>query len=244
MSQACPERRGRTKRIGLTIVLLALSVGLIALMLIDTLPLLEQVIKNYADESVTQQYLEAYGASGAPALVALQALQVITAFFPAPPIQALTGLAYGIWFGLLINLSGLLLGNVLVFSMVRHADHAFGHLLPRSNKEPKERLLSIEHVRRLKRPGLVVAILYFMPGMPSGLVPYVFARTDMKLLDYLGYVLIGALPATILGVGFGTALSSGNGTIMTVLIVILAIVIVCALLFRKRILSYVESFST
>jgi uncharacterized membrane protein YdjX (TVP38/TMEM64 family) len=170
-------------------------------------------------------------------------LQIVTAFLPAPPIQMLAGLTYGMWWGSLICLAGILLGNTLVFTLVRHGGSIIKQYFPRADRQPKERFLSPDRINSMRYPGLIVFALYLIPGMPNGLVPYVFARTDMKLMTYLLYVAAGSVPAIVFGTGLGTALSGGNTTIVAVLAVIMVILFAVALVFRKRILARIEAIS-
>ena len=98
-----------------TALVTAAMLGLIAIMVVDLLPLLKQVAANAGDESKIVEYISSYGFKGVPILIGLQALQVITAVIPSAAIQVLTGLCYGVWWGTLINLVGCVLGNLIIF---------------------------------------------------------------------------------------------------------------------------------
>ena len=100
-------------------------------------------------------YISAYGAEGVPVLIGLSALQVIfLAVLPAAGIQILAGLCYGVWLGALISLTGLVLGNAVVFLAVRHFGRVLAPFLRHSSQksQKKNRLLSVETLRSLPKP--------------------------------------------------------------------------------------------
>jgi len=235
------KQRWATILIGL--IVLAIAIALVAIIINDVVPLLIKVMQNTGDESATVQYVQEYGIRGVPIIAALQVLQIITAFLPAPPIQMLAGLVYGIWWGSLICLVGALIGNTIVFLMVRHGSRILKQYFPRAEKEPKNRFLSLDQINRMKHPEWIVITLYLVPGMPNGLVPYVFARTEMKLANYLLYVTIGSIPSILMSAGFGTAISAGHTDLIVILGIIMVIIFILAIVFKNQIMSRIEAIS-
>jgi len=106
------------------IILVALLLFLIA-MVVQLLPLLEDALENRRDESSIANMVDALGWRGPPALVGLASLQVIFPLVPAVAIGVLTGLSYGVYWGSLIFLGGIAMGNAIVVFAIRRIDTIF-----------------------------------------------------------------------------------------------------------------------
>ena len=213
-----------------------------AAMVIGLFPLLKEVIANAGDENNMVQSIDAYGLKGVPLLICLQAFQIIIAFLPAAAIQILTGLCYGVWLGVCINLVGSILGNIIVFTAVRQFRSLFSTLFKR--KKGRKGLLSAEKLARLKKPEMVAFFLFLIPGIPNGFVPYVFAGTDISLRKYLLAVAAGSIPATFLCTFLGDRWSKGSHTTAVVIAVVVAVVIVLVFVFKDKILRKITGART
>jgi uncharacterized membrane protein YdjX (TVP38/TMEM64 family) len=196
------------KRYLFTALVTAAMLGLIAVMVVDLLPLLKQVAANTSDESKIVEYIASYGFKGVPILMGLQALQVITAIIPSAAIQLLTGLCYGVWWGTLINLAGCMLGNLLVFAAMRQLKSLAEPLIERSSR--KKSVISLEKLQKIKNPQLLAYSFFLIPGIPNGIMPYIFSRTSITLGQYLLANFLGSLPSTFLCTFCGDRISSGN----------------------------------
>lgn len=76
------ERRLLKKENILPLTLIVSLLGLVAVMCVDLVPVLINVVQHVNDEAELTSYMQAYGGKGIPIIVALQALQVITTVFP------------------------------------------------------------------------------------------------------------------------------------------------------------------
>ncbi len=222
-----------------TILSFAAMLGLTAVMLVDLLPLLKEVITNAKDETSVVEYMSTYGPKGIPILIGLQALQVILAVIPSAAIQILTGLCYGIWWGTLINMIGCALGNTLVFSAMRQLKVIAA---PLSEKMSRNKGWSgAEKLIQLKKPEIAATLLFLIPGVPNGIMPYLFAKTKITLPRYLLALVIGSIPSTFLCTLLGDRLSKGNYITAIVLAVIVVLTVGMVALFWKQILKKLES---
>lgn len=211
----------------LSILVLLLSLGLIILLFIDLFPLMREVFENRHDEDKMLEYIRAYGAKGMPILIGLQALQVIMAFFPAAAIQILAGLCYGIWLGSLLCLLGYVLGNMLVFTALRQFKSTLSEFLPKKDKTKKSKsFIDINRIKQMKNPEYAVVLLYLIPGIPNGLLPYIFADTKITYSRYLTSIIVGSIPSVLLCAWVGQALARRNyilaGSIVAVTVLLLA----------------------
>ncbi|MDR0875387.1 MAG: VTT domain-containing protein [Clostridiales Family XIII bacterium] len=234
-----------------SLIVLCLMLALIVIMVATMVPLLKQILQNTADESKMIDYIHAYGAKGVPVLMALQALQVMMTVIPAAIIQILAGLSYGIWIGALICIAGTILGNLIVFTVLRQLKSAFssffkergerGEMDEQAGKPKKNRLLSIAKLNQMKHPEYVAFLLFLIPGLPNGILPYIFAQTKITTVRYLISVSAACVPATLLCTWLGERISKGDYRTAIILAVVFIIIIGIVLIFRKRIMAKITS---
>jgi len=227
------------KRNILNIIILCLVFLVFIAMIVQLLPLLEDVIENRDDESGIVDTVEALGWRGPPALIGLAALQVIFPIVPAVAIGILTGLTYGVIWGMIIFLGGIALGNVFVIFAVRKLTGIFSGRKKKEQKEGKKRsVLSKENLEKIQKPEIVAFFLFMIPFI-SGAGPYLFAETKVNIWKYTAAVVAGSIPTAILYVFLGERISQGSHltAIITGLLLVLALVFI--LLFRKKILTMI-----
>lgn len=225
-------------------LLLAVMLALVLLLCIDLIPLFKEVLQNTNNESKLINYIEAYGAKGVPIIIGLQILAVIASVFPDAPIQVLAGLCYGVWLGTLICLAGYIAGNSLLFIVVRlfqkgnpgTAPPAMGH----TTKAPK--WFSLERLRQAQHPEFIAFFLYLIPGIPTGMLPYLLAQTKIPFIRYLVAVTLGSTPVMLLCTWIGRAIAANNYRLAILLTAIAGIVLLLLFLFRKTLIQKAEQF--
>ncbi len=222
-----------------TYVCIAVALLLTAVMCIDLFPLLWDV--DLKQQSAVVRYMNAFGAKGALILVALQLFQVVTALFPAPPIQLVAGLCYGMWWGLLITIAGSLAGSALVFVAVRKVDKTFAPHLPHKTHKEQNSVFSTALLRQLQmRPWAVVFWLYAIPRLHNGLLPFVYARTQLPWWKYgLAATLGSALPAMV-HMYIGLQFAQGNTIKASWLCLCVNFFYIGVDSYKDKILSFIE----
>ena len=224
----------------LTVLAGGVMLGLTVLMVIDLLPLLRQVAANRGDKSAIAQYISSYGFKGVPILMGLQALQIMVAVVPSAAIQVLTGLCYGVWWGTLINLAGCVLGNVMVFVAVRQLRSIVAPMREKLRRRRDSDVFSLAKLKRLKRPELVAFAFFLIPGIPNGIMPYMFAETDITLPRYIAAVVAGSIPSTFLCTYLGERLSRGSYHMALIIAAIAAVVVAVVLMFKDKLVARIE----
>nr|WP_283243616.1 VTT domain-containing protein [Feifania hominis] len=188
--------------------------------------------------------MQAYGGKGIPIIVALQALQVITTVFPAVAVQVLAGLSYGIVLGTILCCIGYLVGNAIVFIIIRQFHKAFAPFLKRERaveeRTEKKRKWNLAFLSETKNIERVTFLLFLIPGLPNGFLPYIFARTKVPLFNYLRSIALASIPAIAVCTLAGQRFSRGDSkTGLIVLGVILALAVV-VFFSRDRVMKFVE----
>ena len=237
------------KHVIIQILVAVVIVALAVIMIIDLLPLVENVIQDAGDESSMVSYIDSYGAKGIPILMGMQALQAIVVFIPSAAIRILTGLCYGAYWGTLINLGGLILGNIIVFVAVRQMKGLFVPLFHKiehssasrssGKKRKHKKFISKEQLEKIKRPELVAFFFFLIPGIPNGIVPYVFAETKISLKKYIAVVALGSIPSTFLYTYLGDSVSNGNYTSAIIIACVVVVILLTVIIFRKKLMAFI-----
>jgi len=225
-------------------LLLVLSIlGLIVIMIIDLMPLMKDVVVHITDEQVVTRDIYDYGAKGIFILAMLQALQVITTVFPSAAIQILSGLTYGLFEGMLICLLGLIIGNAIVFTLLRQFNKTFRLFRRDHEKIKKEKKWDFSFLAESKNATKIAFILYLIPGIPNGILPYIFVKTKMRLLEYLLVIIVAGAPSILFYSLIGERLSSGDPYTALIILIIFLVLGLVVVLFRKKIIELVKKHS-
>jgi uncharacterized membrane protein YdjX (TVP38/TMEM64 family) len=211
---------------------------LIFIMVKDLLPLFKEVLENIHDEKNVIGYIEAYGIKGVPILIALAFFQVISFIVPALPIQVLSGLCYGIWFGSLIYIIGAAIGNISIFLIIKKIKS----ILPFFKDATKKNKMQLINTKKITKPAIVVFALYLIPIIPNGIVPYVCSGLKIKLLNFSIAMILGLIPATLISAGLGHSISSSNHVLTMIIVAVLAIIILLIVIFKKKIIHLIEKY--
>jgi uncharacterized membrane protein YdjX (TVP38/TMEM64 family) len=227
----------------LSIALVAIVVCLTVVMFIDLFPLLKDIAINIKNEEELSSDIYDYGTSGAFIIVALQALQVITAFFPSAAIQILAGLTYGIFYGMLFCLAGYILGNALVFFLVRQMNKTFTLTFTRPKKRESRFRWDFSFLKDSDHVAVLVVALFLIPGIPNGILPYIFARTKISLPRYLLSIGIAGIPSILLCSSVGERIANGDILSAAILFGTMLLIVFVVLLSRNRIISLLKRIS-
>ena len=218
-----------------SIIIVTIIICLFVILAADLFPLIKAVAQSAGDEASMVQYIDAYGVKGVPILISLQALQIVIAVIPSLPFQILTGLCYGVWLGTLISIAGCIIGNLFVFVAMRHMKEQFSRFFKRESKLLK--ILSQKRLATIKNPALAVFFFCLIPVIPNGLLPYVFAATNIPLGNYLAAVAAGTIPSAFLCNYLGSSVTKGNYFIAVIIAVAVLIIVLAGILFKNKLLK-------
>jgi len=228
----------RKQNILTSVVIIAMLI-LVAVMTYLLFPILRDVLQNVHDEAVMVEFIYSHGFRGVPVLLGMLILQVIVPFIPSVAIQLLTGLCYGVWWGILINIVGIVMGNTLVFFAVRQSQNL---LAPFFKKEHTHHgPLNIKNLSRLNNPERIVFFCFLIPGFPNGFAPYIFAQTKVPFHKYIAAVIAGSIPSSFMATFLGDRISQGNHVTAIILGIVIVLVVILVLIFKKRLMALVFS---
>lgn len=204
---------------------------LFAVLCIDLIPVFKKVMENGQNESVMVNYIESYGVKGIFIIMFLQIFQVFSAVLPAMPVQILAGLCYGIGYGSVISIIGYTLGHMIIFIIARKLGSALMNL----NQTRK-----FNFVGKSKNPKLLAFLLYVIPGIPNGILPYIFSKSDITPREFLLSVTLASIPGILISTVLGSRLSKGDFLTSVLLLLLCVIIIILVVVFKAKINKKIE----
>ncbi len=148
-----------------------------------------------------KQWIDSYGFIGKVLYVLIVSMQVIVAIIPGEPFEIAGGYCFGVLWGTLLCLAGILLGSALIFMFV----HKFGRYFVEIfiKKETIEKLDFLQDPTKL---NTLTFIIFAIPGTPKDLLTYTVGLTDMKLPTWILISFFARIPSVITSVYAGQSL--------------------------------------
>lgn len=173
----------------------------------------------FSDRERLIRIVEGMGPLGPLVYMLLQALQGVVAPIPSNLVGIIGGFLFG-WWGVLWTTIGSTLGAWLVFWLSRR----FGRRLVEKLVK-KEALEKFDFVIG-KRAGVILFLIFIIPGLPDDIVCYIAGLTDIPIRKLLVIFVLGRLPAVVSNNYIGMGISGqGNLGVVIAITVITAIVL-------------------
>lgn len=208
----------------------------------DLMPFIDNVIENLKDENAIVEELSFSGIKGITILISFSILQVFSIMIPSSPIRIVAGLSFGFINGYIISLLGFMIGNIIVFLLARRYKEIFHLSEKKSGTKIKKKIdkWDFSFVQDAKNLSIMAFLLFIIPGVPRGIIPYVFANSKIRLSNYLACLVLGSSPALILSVIIGVRMSKSDVKFAATIVFILIIISLIAILMRKKILDLLK----
>ena len=220
---------------GIVVHLLMLFVLLILIgTIIQLLPIIIDLVNRATDESSVVEQIHSIGWRGVPAVLSLAVLEVIIPFIPGPAVGVIVGLSYGVYWGMLIFLAGMAIGNLIVMVYVRQIKEFVAKIRKKSHAQKDSHLK--ERIMTLKNPEYLAFFLTLIPFV-SSFGSYLFAETRVRLPRYIIAVVLGNIPSAILYMYVGDHISRGNYETTIIIAAIAVVIIIFGIIFRKRLIE-------
>ncbi|WP_251197957.1 TVP38/TMEM64 family protein [Anaerotardibacter muris] len=177
------------------------------------------------------------GAFGVLILLALQFIQVVVAFIPGEVTQMAAGMLYGPFWGALIILFGCAISSAFVYTLVHKLGAPFVKDLV-----PEKHLKKFQDFEKTGRLGIIVFILFLIPGLPKDTFTYLVPLTDMKLKPFVLITTIARSPGVILSAYAADGLIEGNIWTSVIIFAVLIVLAVLALIFSNKIMAFLSRY--
>lgn len=165
---------------------------------------------------------------GAFVLWILCFVQVLLIFVPLIPIQIVSGMTFGFFWGSLISFSRSLLANLAVFLIANKTSKYINELaeaFPRVGKW-------LNMLQGSNHRVVYTMMAFLTPGFPNGAIPYRAAHANIDLKTFLAAALMALPIPTVLTCLAGHLAMSGNMLFSTVSI--LSLIALTVVLFRNK----------
>ena len=231
------DKRTFFQKYGRLLVLIAVIV--LAAILIwaafgDTVPTYFRLLKEGNEEAIESYIARESAWKGVVTIIILSALQVVSIVLPGFAIQIASGVIYGWWKALLMCYSGFVLGNIIVFSVVRRMGSEIRGFAPKKNKDQTS---WIRDKMNSAHPGFVVCLLNLVPLVPNGIIPYAVAGSSISFSGYVKAIMLTAWEQILLNCLAGGFLKNGQYGFMIVAIGVQVLIVIVVALKRDAILA-------
>lgn len=173
----------------------------------------------FKDPESIKTYIIGFGRLSGLAYFIIHLLQVVVFFLPGEVIEIAGGYIFGIYFGSVLSIFGILAGSFIAYTL----GNFFGarlilKIIPKS---------SIEYFLNNfgnKSVNLAIFIVYLIPGMPKDALAYICGISGIERRDFITYSTLGRIPCIVISSYFGERLGSGDYKMVITITVIMTVI--------------------
>lgn len=211
----------------LKIILTVASVGLFIGLIVYLWPTMKG-IATPEGRLIFQEKLNSMGMGKFWVMLALQCAQILLVVLPGEPLEVLSGMCFGTFWGTVFILGTVFATTSLIFYMVRKYGKSY---LEQFFK--KEKIEKIEHSKFFKNPKnieLVMTILFIIPGTPKDLLVYLGGLLPIKPSRFVLISTFARFPSVISSTLVGANILNGNVK-MIILIYLITFLVATLMIF-------------
>lgn len=158
------------------LALLAISLILIWAAFGTSFRILLPMVRRGDKHAIVTYLSEEDAITGMICVMLLSGLQVASVVLPGIAIHVAAGVLYSWWKAFLLCYTGFIIGNMAVFLFVRRMREEGKSIKVNPGPTGKKILEMLSGTPIM----LVVIVVYMVPGVPNGIVPYIAVKRNMK----------------------------------------------------------------
>jgi len=217
------------------IILISIFTVITAILTVVFWPFIQDLNNPEYRESFTLR-VRSLGFWGIAVLLGIQILQIIIAVIPGGPVQIMAGMAYGVWGGLAILLTGCVLTTTVIFFMVRK----FGiPLLKRFFGEND--INTWKFLKDSRKASRLIFILFLIPGTPKDLLTWLTPLANISLPAFVILSTLARIPAILTSTIMGDSMIQGKWILSISLFAGIALIGFLGMWFKDKVTGLVNT---
>ncbi len=211
---------------------------LIAALFVPVIIWHDAIWKLFASDLGLREWIRQWGAWAPIVFMAIQAIQVIVFVIPGEVPQIAGGYLFGVWYGSLLSVTGILIGSTAAFFLGRALGTPFVEaLFPRGQVERVRALLVSARAR------IIFFLLFLIPGIPKDILCYAAGVTPLGFPYFIAVSTLGRLPGIVVSAVIGNAAASSKWVLTAIVSAAAVAVFAAGFFLRARIQGWVERLS-
>ena len=195
-----------------------------------------EFLRSFDNLEEARAFLEGYKFKGYWAYLGIQVLQIVISIIPGQFTNMAAGYLFGFPAAFVISVIGAIAGTFITYFIAK----LLGAKAMKQLIEPERYKRFLKRFNS-KRSYITVFILYLVPGLPKDVLGYVAGVSKMNFVPFLFLSVIGRLPALSVSVMVGSMIYKEIYTGVIILILLMVIISMTGILYRKKLLRYIDS---
>lgn len=216
----------------LNILLLVLFAALVTYITIKYAPGITHLISKPAR---FKALLSSYGPVSILVFVFFQILQVVIAVIPGEFVQVAGGYVYGILFGTIYSVAGILCGSVIAFYISRILGF---RLLQFFIPQPK--IDKFNFIINSSKSEITLFLLFLIPGIPKDILVYIAGLTPVKPLKFFIVFVVARFPGIFASSFVGAHIRKENYIPVVIVSAIASILFVTGFLMKDKVIHQIN----
>lgn len=185
-----------------------------------------------ADARAVRAFVSDHAFVSRLAMLGINIVQVLLAFFPGEPVELASGYAFGFWEGTALCL----VASGLATSAIYWATRRWGWKLVGLffDRSLFDRFSWLKSAKRLE---LIMLIVFLIPGTPKDFLTYFAGLTNMRFLPVVLIATFGRIPSIVTSTIAASAVGSGNWPLVACTLVASAFLLAVGGLMYRRLRS-------
>jgi uncharacterized membrane protein YdjX (TVP38/TMEM64 family) len=228
----------KDKKQGLPLIAYGVALAVFIFLLVFVTVRYESEISQLArDPEKFREWLDSFGSRSIPVFIFFQIIQIVVAWIPGEVIQIAGGYIYGSLWGSVYLLAGVLIGTAITFYTAR----LLGYPLI-SRLIDKKNLTRFKFLIDSDKAESIMLIFYVIPGIPKDILNYIAGLTRVKPARFIILSTLARLPALYASTVMGASLERKQYLIAIILFSAAVVLFTAGVLFRTRIIRWVQKF--
>ena len=209
-------------------------IGILAFIYLMNIPSVYYNLKDFtSNPERIKENIISYGALGPIIIIIIQIIQVVISPIPGMITSLVAGALYGVFWGFLLNIFGILLGSLVAFYLAK----TFGkplviRLIGRKSYEKYSRLVSEKY-------SIGLFILFILPFFPDDALCLLAGISGMNFSLFLFFVIVGRVPGLFVSTLVGSGIITLSLPMWIILGILSLIIIYLSIKYNKEIENYI-----